>query len=66
MTLKGDSRPKVVVTSRSFAKSAVLREELLSVFPNSIFTDHRQKLLGEKITQCQTLEALDLLTPMRL
>jgi len=39
-----------VVTSRSFAKSAVLREELLRVFPNSFFTDHRQKLLGEKMT----------------
>jgi D-3-phosphoglycerate dehydrogenase len=51
MTLKGDSRPKVVVTSRSFAKSAILREELLRVFPNSIFTDHRQKLFGEKMTQ---------------
>jgi len=51
MTIKAYSSPKVVVTSRSFAKSAVLREELLSVFPNSIFTDHRQKLLGEKMTQ---------------
>jgi phosphoglycerate dehydrogenase-like enzyme len=51
MTLKRDSRPKVVVTSRSFAKSAILREELLRVFPNSIFTDHRQKLFGEKMTQ---------------
>ena len=44
MTLEWDSNPKVVVTSRSFAKSAVLRQELLNVFPNSIFTDHRQKL----------------------
>jgi len=38
-----------VVTSRSFSKSAVLRKELLRVFPNSIFTNHRQKLVGEKI-----------------
>jgi D-3-phosphoglycerate dehydrogenase len=45
-----DSSPKVVVTSRSFAKSATLREELLRVFPNSIFTDHQQKLIGEKVT----------------
>ena len=50
MTTDGDFSPKVVVTSRSFAKSAVLREELLRVFPNSFFTDHRQKLLGEKMT----------------
>ena len=50
MTTDGDLSPKVVVTSRSFAKSAVLREELLRVFPNSFFTDHRQKLLGEKMT----------------
>ena len=51
MTTEGDFSPKVVVTSRSFAKSAVLRKELLRVFPNSIFTDHHQKLLGEKITE---------------
>ena len=51
MTIKGDSIPKVVITSRSFAKSEVLREELLSVFPNSIFTDHHQKLLGGEIAQ---------------
>ena len=51
MTIEGDFSPKVVVTSRSFAKSEVLRKELLMVFPNSIFTDHRQKLLGEKITE---------------
>jgi len=51
MTIEGDFSPKVVVTSRSFSKSAVLRKELLRVFPNSIFTDHRQKLLGEKITE---------------
>ena len=50
MTTDGDFSPKVGVTSRSFAKSAVLREELLRVFPNSFFTDHRQKLLGEKMT----------------
>ena len=50
MTTDGDFSPKVVVTSRSFAKSAVLREELLRVFPNSFFTDHPQKSLGEKMT----------------
>ena len=51
MTIEGDFSPKVVVTSRSLSKSAILRKELLRVFPNSIFTDHRQKLLGEKITE---------------
>jgi phosphoglycerate dehydrogenase-like enzyme len=50
MTIELDANPKVVVTSRSFAKSAVLRQELLKVFPNSIFTDHRQKLPRGEIT----------------
>jgi len=50
MTLEWDSNPKVVVTSRSFSKSSVLRQELLKVFPNSVFTDHHQKLLKEKVT----------------
>jgi phosphoglycerate dehydrogenase-like enzyme len=51
MTFDGDFSPKVVVTSRSFAKSTVLKKELLRVFPNSFFTDHRQKLLGKKLTE---------------
>ncbi len=51
MTIEGDFSPKVVVTSLSFAKSTVLRKELLKVFPNSIFTNHRQKLLGEKMIE---------------
>ena len=50
MTIEWDSNPKVVVTSRSFSKSSVLRQELLKVFPNSVFTDHHQKLLKEKVT----------------
>ena len=50
MTIDWDSNPKVVVTSRSFSKSSVLRQELLKVFPNSVFTDHHQKLLKEKVT----------------
>ena len=46
-----NSNLHIAVSSTSFSKSAVLRKELLRVFPNSIFTDHRQKLLGEKITE---------------
>ncbi len=36
--------PKVVVASVSFSKSAVLREGLLSIFPNSIFNETGQEL----------------------
>ena len=49
MIIDMDSSPKVVVTSRSFAKSSVLRKELLQVFPNSFFNDHRQKLPEKKM-----------------
>ena len=49
MTIDMDFSPKVVVTSRSFAKSSVLRKELLRVFPNSFFNDHRQKLPEKKM-----------------
>jgi len=49
MTIDMDFSPKVVVTSRSFAKSSVLRKELLQVFPNSFFNDHRQKLPEKKM-----------------
>ena len=41
--------PKVAVTSISFGKSLVLKEELLRVFPNSVFNEHGKTLLGEKL-----------------
>lgn len=48
MTLKNpsnhDFEPRIVVTSISFSKSAVLRELLLSTFPNSIFNETGQRL----------------------
>ena len=48
MTLKNpsnhDFEPRIVVTSISFSKSAVLRKLLLSTFPNSIFNETGQRL----------------------
>ena len=46
-----DSSPKVVVTSCSFAKSAILREELLRFFPNSVFNDDGKKLFGKELIE---------------
>jgi len=44
-----NSNLKVVVTSRSFAKSTVLREELLRLFPNSVFNEDDKKLFGKEL-----------------
>ncbi|MBU87537.1 MAG: hydroxyacid dehydrogenase [Chloroflexi bacterium] len=43
--------PKVVVTSISFGKSTVLREELLRAFPNAIFNENGQRLSGKKLIE---------------
>ncbi len=43
--------PKIAVTSISFGKSAVLREELRRAFPNSVFNEHGQRLSGEKLIE---------------
>ena len=45
------SNPKVAVTSVSFGGSAVLREELLRVFPNSIFNELGKKLSGQILNE---------------
>ena len=45
------SNPKVAVTSVSFGGSAVLREELLRVFPNSIFNELCKKLSGQVLNE---------------
>ena len=45
------SNPKVAVTSISFGGSAVLREELLRVFPNSIFNELGKKLSGQILNE---------------
>ncbi|SVC63462.1 uncharacterized protein METZ01_LOCUS316316, partial [marine metagenome] len=42
-----DLEPKIAVTSVSFGKSAVLWEELLRVFPNSVFNDNSLRLSGK-------------------
>ncbi len=42
---------KVVVASVSFSKSAVLREELLNFFPNSIFNETGKRLSGEQLIE---------------
>ena len=46
-----NSNLKVVVTSRSFAKSTVLREELLRLFPNSVFNEDDKKLFGKELIE---------------
>ena len=46
-----NSNLKVVVTSRSFAKSTVLREELLRLFPNSVFNEGDKKLFGKELIE---------------
>lgn len=46
-----NSNLKVVVTSRSFAKSTVLREELLRFFPNSVFNEDDKKLFGKELIE---------------
>jgi phosphoglycerate dehydrogenase-like enzyme len=55
MTLKNQSNhdfePRVVVTSISFSKSTVLREWLLSAFPNSIFNETGKRLAGDKLIE---------------
>ncbi|MBT5471048.1 MAG: phosphoglycerate dehydrogenase [Nitrospina sp.] len=55
MTIKNQSghgpSPKIAVTSISFSKSAVLREQLLSVFPNSIFNETGQRLSDGKLIE---------------
>ena len=43
--------PRVVVTSVSFGKSAILRKELLKVFPNSVFNESGQQLSGKKLAE---------------
>ena len=44
-------KPKIAVTSISFGKSAILREKLLRVFPNSIFNEDGQRLSGKKLIE---------------
>jgi phosphoglycerate dehydrogenase-like enzyme len=55
MTIKNqsghDPSPKIAVTSISFSKSAVLREQLLSIFPNSIFNETGQRLSDGKLIE---------------
>jgi phosphoglycerate dehydrogenase-like enzyme len=55
MTIKNQSghgpSPKIAVTSISFSKSAVLRKQLLSVFPNSIFNETGQRLSDGKLIE---------------
>lgn len=46
-----NSNIKVVVTSRSFGKSTVLKEELLRIFPNSVFNEQDKKLLGKELIE---------------
>jgi D-3-phosphoglycerate dehydrogenase len=46
-----DPNPRVVVTSVSFGKSAILREELLKVFPSSVFNESGQQLSGKKLAE---------------
>ena len=43
--------PHVAVTSDSFGKSPVLREELLKVFPNSVFNNYGQSLSGKALIE---------------
>jgi len=43
--------PKIAVTSISFGKSAVLRKELLEIFPNSIFNESGQRLSGKELIE---------------
>lgn len=43
--------PKIAVTSVSFGKSAVLRQDLLQAFPNSVFNDNGQPLSGKKLIE---------------
>jgi phosphoglycerate dehydrogenase-like enzyme len=45
------SEPKIAVTSISFGKSAALREELLRIFPNSVFNESGQRLSGKKLIE---------------
>ncbi len=42
---------KIAVTSISFGKSSILREELLRVFPNSVFNELGQRLSGEPLIE---------------
>ena len=55
MTIKNqsghDPTQKIAVTSVSFSKSAILREQLLSVFPNSIFNETGQRLSDGKLIE---------------
>ena len=44
-------KPKIAVTSISFGKLAVLREELLLAFPNSVFNENGQPLSGKKLIE---------------
>ena len=46
-----NSETKIAVTSISFGKSSVLREELLRVFPNSIFNENGQQLSGKNLVE---------------
>ena len=46
-----DSSPKVAVTSVSFGKSALLRKELLKVFPSSVFNENGQRLFGKELIE---------------
>ena len=46
-----NSEPKIAVTSISFGKSAALREELLQIFPNSVFNESGQRLSGETLIE---------------
>ncbi len=46
-----NSEPKIAVTSISFGKSTALREELLQIFPNSVFNESGQRLSGETLIE---------------
>ncbi len=49
---KGNNpEPKIAVTSISFGKSAALREELLRIFPNSIFNENDQRLSSKELIE---------------
>jgi len=42
---------QIVVTSVSFSKSPILKEQLLKVFPNSTFNNHGQRLSGKNLIE---------------
>ena len=65
-SVRGLKLTKIAVTSRSFARNATLREELLALYPDVTFVEETQKLKGDQLIDFlsghdRAITALDIL-----